>query len=92
MRLSCTLYTDELIIKWTSVSGKNIGRVYTYGKVFVYVYPRPNKGNAGVALWLFYEMFGIPVNIIYDGSPDNFGYNLEFQCLMRKFYIICHQN
>ena len=49
-RLPGTLYTDVLISKCTYFTGKNIDQVYTGGKGFVYVDPRPTKGDAGMAL------------------------------------------
>ena len=55
--------------KCTSNSGSNIGLAYTGGKVFMHVDPRPTKGDTGMTLGLFCEMFGIPVKLIYDVAP-----------------------
>ena len=52
-----------------------IGKVYTKGKVFVYVYKRLTKGDAGTALGLLYEMFGKPVKLIYNRSAEKVGSN-----------------
>ena len=57
---------NALISKCASVSGNNIGQVYTNGKVFVYVDPRPTKFNDGMKIGLFWEMFGIPVKLVYE--------------------------
>ena len=58
-----------MIVNCASVSGNKIVQVYNNVKGFVYVDSISTKGDTGMTLGLFCEMFGIPVKLIYDVAP-----------------------
>ena len=90
-RLNIILYTDTLFAKCKSIIGKNLAQVYIDGQSFVYVDLSTSKSLARLKLENLTENIEITNTIIYDGAPEKFSPNSDFQKIMRKFNIRGHQ-
>ena len=90
-RLNTTFYTDALFSKCKSIIGNNVAQVYTENQGFVHVDPCTSKSLAGLKLDNLTENIGISCTIIYDGAPEQVGYNSDFQKTMIKCKICGHQ-
>ena len=90
-RLNTTFYNNTFFAKCRSIIGNNVAQVYTDGQGFVHVDLRTSKSLDGLTLDNLTKNIGIPNTIIYDGSPEQVGPNLDFQETMRKCKIHGHQ-
>ena len=49
-----------------------------------------SKKKAGNALWLFYQEFGVPENLTFDGSKEQSKPGTDFMCQIRLHDINWH--
>ena len=65
--------TDTMDGKVLSLEGNKYAQVFSNKSYFLKVYPMENKKEAGDALKIFCREFGIPKNLISDGSKKQTG-------------------
>lgn len=81
---------DTMDGRITSVDGNRYGQVFANKAYFAALYPMDKKGKAGEALKTFCQEFGVPEDLIFDGSKEQTGKGTEFMRQIRKNDINYH--
>lgn len=89
-RLDGKWYTDTMDGRTISLSGNRYGQVFVNKLGFAVIYPMDSKVQAGEALRLFCQEYGVPQQLTYDGSREQTGKKTEFMKQVRKHDIDYH--
>ena len=90
-RIQSTIYTDTMDGQPSSLDGNKYGQVFATDFHFSAVYPMESKGLAGDALKQFIADFGVPDQIICDGSKEQTKRGTTFMEQVRKHHINLHR-
>ena len=69
-RLRGEWFTDTLDGRVISKDGNRYGQVFFNRGLFAFIYPMDTKRKAGDALRIFFQEFGVPDKLIFDGSKE----------------------
>ena len=89
-RIRSTIYTDTMDGQHKSLDGNKYAQVFATDFHFSAVYPMESKGMAGDALKQFIADFGVPDQIICDGSKEQTKRGTTFMEQVRKHHIDLH--
>ena len=89
-RIRGTIYTDTMDGQHKSLDGNKYAQVFATDFHFSAVYPMESKGLAGDALKQFIADFGVPDQIICDGSKEQTKCGTMFKEQVRKHHIDIH--
>ena len=73
-----------------SKAGNRYGKVFANKSYFPAIYPMDSKGKAGEALRIFFQEFGVPEILNFDGLQEQNGKQTEFMHQIRKNYVDYH--
>ena len=89
-RIQGVVYTDMMDGQHKSFDGNKFAQVFTMDFHFSAFYPIESKGYAGDSLKRFIADFGVPDNIICDGSKEQTKRGMTFMEQVRKHHINIH--
>ena len=84
--------TDTMDGRCKSLDGNKYAQVFANKGYFSRIYPMDRKGNAGNALRLFCQEFGVPERLTFDGSKEQNEKNTEFMRQIRLHNIDHHRS
>ena len=81
--LSGTWATDTIDGRCVSLDGNKYAQLFANKGYFAKIYPMDRKGEAGAALRVFCQEYGVPMHLISDGSKEQTKKNTQFQKQVR---------
>ena len=83
-------YTDTIDAHCTSAEGNKYAQIFCNRGYFAHLYPMSTKAEAGEALRLFCQEFGVPERLTFDGSKEQTCKGTEFMRQIRRNDIDYH--
>jgi hypothetical protein len=78
-------YTDTVIGKYKLVTNNTCAQLFANESYFVKAYPMEKKSLASAALCQFIRDFGVPEQLMFDGSGEETGPKMEF---MKHVFVL----
>lgn len=82
--------TDTMDGRCKTLDGNRYAQVFANKAYFSRIYPMSSKKQAGDALRLFCQEFGVPERLTFDGSKEQNGKNTQFMKQIRRHDIDYH--
>ena len=82
--------TDTMDGRCKTLDGNRYAQVFANKAYFSCIYPMSSKKQAGDALRLFCQEFGVPERLTFDGSKEQNGKNTQFMKQIRRHDIDYH--
>ena len=84
------VYTNTIDARVASIHGNRYGQVFATKDYLVDVYPIKKKSNCDDGLSKFITDYGVPLNMIFDGSKEQTLPGTDFMKKIRKYDIDYH--
>jgi len=86
-RVRTSMATDTMDARVSSIHGDRYCQIFASKEFFVEAYPIQRKADCHEALDRFIKEYGIPDQLIMDGSGEQTGKSTQFQSIIRKYDI-----
>jgi hypothetical protein len=83
-------YTDTLIGKYNSLTNNTCAQIFANEPFFAKAYPMERKSMAGAALRQFIRDYGVPEQLVFDGTGEHVGPKTKFMKHVRGYGINYH--